>query len=134
MEEPDRVRVAAVLAADAEPEVRPHGAAALDRHPHQLADSLLVDRAERRPLDDPDVLVVRDDAGFDVVAREAERRLREVVGAEREELGVARDVAGGEARAGQLDHRPDAEAVSRAKPSSTATRMTRSRASSSSRA
>jgi hypothetical protein len=41
---------------------------------------------------------------LDVVAREAEAGLREVVGAEREELGVACDVAGHEACAGQLDH------------------------------
>ena len=42
-------------------------------------------------------------------SREKPRRLREIVGAEREELGVARDLAGHEASAGQLDHRADAE-------------------------
>ena len=51
--------------------------------------------------------VGRHEAGLDVVAREAERGLREVVGAEREERGLAREPVGDEARPRQLDHRAD---------------------------
>ena len=48
---------------------------------------------------------------LDVVAREAEGGLGEVVRAEGEELRVGGDLAGGEAGAWQLDHRADAEVV-----------------------
>ena len=40
MAEPDRARLAAVLAADAELELRLRPAAALDRDPHQVADTV----------------------------------------------------------------------------------------------
>ena len=42
-----------------------------------------------------------------VVARHAERRLGQVVGAEREELGALGDFAGAQRRARQFDHRAD---------------------------
>ena len=51
MAEGDRLRLAAVLAADAELEVGTHAAAALDGELHQVADALLVDRLERVALE-----------------------------------------------------------------------------------
>jgi hypothetical protein len=54
--------------------------------------------------------VLREEARLDVVAREAERGLGEVVGAEGEEVRDARDAIGHEARAGVLDHRADQRA------------------------
>ena len=111
MEEPDRVGVPAVLAADPDLELRACGAAALDAHADERPDAVLVDRPERGALHDAAVHVAGHDPALDVVAREAEPGLREVVGAEREELGVACDVAGHEARAGQLDHGADDEAA-----------------------
>src|SRR5712692_5615579 len=44
-----------------------------------------------------------------IVAAQAEAHLREVVGAEGEELGLARDVVRGQRPARDLDHRPDLE-------------------------
>src|SRR3984957_6034149 len=78
--ERDRSRVAAVLAADAELELRAYLAAALGRDPHQFADAIAIDRDER--IDRQDAL-----AGVDaeearrIVAADAERGLGEVVGA-----------------------------------------------------
>src|SRR5215217_1731239 len=92
--EADRVRVAAMLPADTNLEPGVGGAAAFHGHPDQLADALLVDTRKRGPLDDPAVGVERHDAALDVVAREAERGLRQVVGSEREEVSVLRDLAG----------------------------------------
>src|SRR4051794_25050812 len=57
VEEADRGRVAAVLAADPELEAGPRLAAVAGREPHELADALLVDRLKRRALEDPVVLV-----------------------------------------------------------------------------
>src|SRR5580693_9718111 len=109
MEETDRGGVAAMLAADADLEPGPRGAPALDGDPHELADALLIDRRERGALDDSHVDVLRNDPRFDVVAREAQGGLREVVSPEGEELRVPGDLARHEARARELDHRADAE-------------------------
>src|SRR5688500_5356726 len=46
-EKPERCRVAGVLTANPDPELGVGALAALDRHRHQLADSLLVQRNER---------------------------------------------------------------------------------------
>src|ERR1700729_761955 len=109
MEEPDRGGVAAMLAADANLQPGPRGATALDGDPHELADAELIDRREWGALDDSHVDVLRDDSRFNVVAREAQGGLREVVGPEGEELRVSGYRAGYEARAWELDHRADAE-------------------------
>jgi hypothetical protein len=101
--EVDRRRVAAVIAADAHLEVGARRAAALDSHLDQLADALLVDRLERVFGDDLLVDVVGQEPA-DVVARVAERHLREVVGAERKELGMLGDLLGDERRARDFDH------------------------------
>src|SRR5581483_7263770 len=105
--ERDRARLAAVLAADTELELAPRRAAALDGDPHQAADAVLVEDLERVPLEDAVVQVAREELALGVVARDAERGLREVVGAEREEVRVPGDLARLHARARQLDHRPD---------------------------
>ena len=65
-----------------------------------------VDRRERILLEDLLVLVDPQELA-DVVAREAERHLRQVVGAEREELRFLRDLIGGHRAARHLDHRAD---------------------------
>ena len=78
--------------------------------PDEPAHARPVDRLERRAVEDPLLEVVREEAGLDVVARQAERGLREVVRAEGEEVGLLRDPVGDEARARELDHRPDQRA------------------------
>ena len=107
LEEADRVGVAAVLAADAELEVRLGLAAGPGRQPHEPADAGPVDRLERAAVHDLLLDVLGQEAALHVVAREAERGLREVVRAEREEVGLLGDPVGHEAGPRQLDHRPD---------------------------
>ncbi len=100
-------------------------------HPHHLPDAGRVERLEGRAVEDLHVDVARQHATLDVVAAEAERGLGEVVGAEREEVGVAGDLVGLEAGARKLDHRPD-QVVARGRCSA-ATRSISPRISSSSR-
>ena len=68
MEEGDRRRVAAVLAADADLEARPRRAALLDGHAHELADALDVERLERVGGQDPALDVGQQEAALGVVA------------------------------------------------------------------
>ena len=51
--------------------------------------------------------VLGHEPALDVVAAETERHLRQVVGAEREELGDLGDLVGDERGARRLDHRAD---------------------------
>ena len=84
-------------------------AAALGADLDEFADAVLIDGDERVDLDDLRVEVVAED-GRGIVAREAETGLRQVVGAEREELGARcrrRDLGGPQRRARQLDHGAD---------------------------
>src|SRR5207244_7804144 len=83
--EGDRGRIAAVLAADADLEPAPSLAPALDADAYQFADALAVDRHERIGREDA-ARRVRPEEARGVVAADAERRLRQVVGAEGEEL------------------------------------------------
>src|SRR5215207_1311212 len=71
-------RLAAVLAADADLEVRPGGATLRHREADQLAHAGLVEHLERVVGEDAAVDVARQKAPG-VVAAQAERRLREVV-------------------------------------------------------
>src|SRR4051812_38589706 len=82
VEELDRLRIAAVLAADAEPELRVGLAPDPGGQPHEPADARLVDRLERRAVDDLALHVGRDELALDVVAREAQGGLRRGVLAE----------------------------------------------------
>src|ERR1035437_2845398 len=101
-----RARLAAVLAADADFQVRVGLAAAIDRHLHQLADTFLVEDGEGIVGEDLAILVVLLELRI-VVAREAHGGLGQVVGAEAEELGFLGDVAGGERGARNFDHGAD---------------------------
>ena len=103
MAELDRVGIAAVLAADAELEVGPGLAAPGHGGLHELAHAGLVDRGEGVLLHDFELGVVREERAG-VVARHAEAGLREVVGAEAEELGGLGNFVGGERAARDLDH------------------------------
>ena len=82
------------------------GAALRHRDLDQLADAGGVDRRERVLLDDLQLRILRQERAR-VVARHAEAGLRQVVGAEAEELGRLRDLVGGERAARDLDHRAD---------------------------
>ena len=104
--ERDRARLAAVLAADPELDARLRASPALDRDPHEVADPVLVEHLERVPLEDAVLEVVREELALRVVAREAERRLREVVRPEGEEVGLLGDLVGAQRSARELDHRP----------------------------
>src|ERR1035437_4707464 len=101
-----RARLAPVLAADADFQVRVGLAAAIDRHLHQLADTFLVEDGEGIVGEDLAILVVLLELRI-VVAREAHGGLGQVVGAEAEELGFLGDVAGGERGARNFDHGAD---------------------------
>ena len=70
-----------MLAADADLEVRTGAAAAFDADLDELADGTLVDGLERVGIKDLVAEVVAHE-GANVVAREAERHLGEVVGSE----------------------------------------------------
>ena len=102
----DGRRIAAVLAADTEVHGRSGRFAHLDRHVHQLAHADLVELRERIGFVDL-VLVVRRQELARIVTREAEGHLRQIVGAEAEELRLFRHLVGGERHAGDLDHRAD---------------------------
>ena len=90
-----------MLAADAELDVGPGPAPALDADPHELADAVLVDGDEGVGGQNP-LLGVGAEEGRGVVARDAERRLGQVVRAEGEELRRLGDLSAprrrGEAR------------------------------------
>src|SRR5262249_49603232 len=81
-------RLAAMLAADADLQVRTLRPALRGAHLHQFADAFLIDRLERIAGDDVRLLRigVRADERPVVVAADAQRGLRQVVGAEAEEL------------------------------------------------
>ena len=93
-----------MLAADADLELRVRAAPALERDLDELADALFVDRGEGVGGEDALRQVRRQEARLGVVAREAERRLREVVAADAEEGGEAggREGGRGEGGAGEL--------------------------------
>ena len=104
--EGDRARLAAVLPADPEldPGLRPP--AALDRDPHEIPHSVLVQHLERVPLEDAVLEVEGEELALGVVAGEPERGLGEVVRAEGEEVGLLRDLVRAQRRPRELDHRP----------------------------
>ena len=106
MAELDACRVAAVLAADADVELRIGFLAEADSHLHELAYADLVEFSERIVLEDLRVVVSAEELAR-VVAAEAVSHLREVVRTEAEEIGVLRDFVGGESRSRDLDHRAD---------------------------
>ena len=102
----DGRRIAAVFAADTAAHLGTGLTAELDSHLHQLADADRIETGERIGLVDL-VRVVCGQELACVVAREAERHLRQVVRTEAEELRFLRDLVCGERRARDLDHRAD---------------------------
>eukprot|EP00982_Pelagococcus_subviridis_P013843 31285-Pelagococcus_subviridis.AAC.9 len=92
-------RVAAVLAADANLQIRVRASAFVHAHLDQRTDALL-----------DALLEVRGKELRDVVSRVPERHLRQVVRPEREKLGAAfaSDLIREQRRARNLNHRPDA--------------------------
>lgn len=106
MAELDGRRIAAVLAADTAVQLGTGLTAQLDRHLHQLTHTDDVKAGKRIGFVDL-VRIVCGQELAGVVAREAERHLREVVGAEAEELRFLGDLVRRERRAGDLDHRAD---------------------------
>ena len=107
VEEGDRLGVAAVLAAHAELELGLGLPAEPGADAHELADAVGVDRLERVALQQPLLEVGRHHPALDVVAAEPERHLRQVVGAEAEEVGLLGDLVGADRGARRLDHRAD---------------------------
>src|SRR5204863_1073285 len=97
--ERDRLRLAAVLAADAELQLRLGRAAALDPDTHQIAHSALVERLERVALEHALLEVVGEELALGVVAGKTERRLGEVVRPEGEEVRLAGDLVRTDTRA-----------------------------------
>jgi hypothetical protein len=102
----DRRRVAAVLAADADLQlrpgrVRPSSTPIFTSLPTPPWSSVSNGSAVRISRGSTREELAR------VVAREAERRLRQVVRAEAEELGTFGDLVGRQRGARQLDHRAD---------------------------
>mmetsp|Transcript_22334 Transcript_22334/g.31225 ORF Transcript_22334/g.31225 Transcript_22334/m.31225 type:complete len:387 (+) Transcript_22334:480-1640(+) len=95
-----------MLPAHADVDVGVLSAREADANLHELAHTLLVNRLER--VADVDLLrgVVLQE-GARVVAGEAARHLREVVGSERHELALLGQVVGVERGAGDLDHGAD---------------------------
>ena len=69
-----------------------------------MSDAVLIQRRERILLQDALVDICREDL-VHVIARKAESGLRQIVGAEREELRFLRNLVRHQRRARQLDHR-----------------------------
>src|SRR5712692_2754204 len=104
MAELDRRRITAVFAADPYLELRAGLAATLDADADQFSHTLAVDHRKRVLFQDTFCQVCGQDL-VDVVARKAERSLREIVGSEAEELRLLGDLVGDQRGARQLDHR-----------------------------
>ncbi len=82
------------------------GLAEFDSHVHELADACGVELCKRIELVNL-VLVVAGQELSCVVTAEAERHLRQVVGAEAEECSLFGDIVGGKSRSRNLDHGAD---------------------------
>src|ERR1700722_12361121 len=105
--ERDRGGVAAMLTTNTELQ-RVLGLPTLCRRDaDHLADALYVDRDKRVLRQNPSLNVLRQELAG-IITRQAEHGLRQVVGAEAEEIGDFGDLVGKQRGAGQLDHRPDA--------------------------
>src|SRR5260370_20252993 len=92
--ESDRTGIAAVFAADSYFQIRLYVAATLGAEAHQLAYAFAVKHLKRIVDQNLPVDVGRQEPAR-VIATQTERRLRQVVCAEREKVGVFSDFAGG---------------------------------------
>src|ERR1700735_2377186 len=95
-----------MLAANAELDRRPGLAAPRAGDLDQLADAFDIDRNEGIALQDVLALVAAEETAG-IVARQAERGLGQIIGAEAEEFRTLGDLAGSQRRAWQLDHGAD---------------------------
>ena len=93
-----------MLSADSDFERWPGLATAFGRHLHQLPNAFLIQGGERILFQDALGKIGRQHF-VDVVTREAERGLREIVGPEREELRLFGDLVRHQSSSWQLDHR-----------------------------
>src|SRR5690348_18503664 len=101
MAEVDRARLAAMLPADSRLELRSCASSIGHRHADQLPDARFVDHLEGVVGEDATLHVPGKEASR-IISAHAEGGLREIVGAEREELRTRRDLIGGERGARQL--------------------------------
>ena len=110
--EGDAGRIAAMLAANAELEVRPGRPAALDRDRDQLADALDVDADEGVAGEDA-LLDIGAEEAAGIVAADAQGGLGEIVGAEAEEFAPPRRCRRRAARRGaaRSSCRPDSRSA-----------------------
>src|SRR2546430_8131449 len=99
-------RLPAVLAADPDLQVLADSSTLLDAGAHELADALAVQGLERIEGEDPPFHEVQEELALRVVTAVPERRLREIVRPEGEELRVSGNRIGGECGPRKLDHRP----------------------------
>ena len=95
-----------MLAADAYFQIRFDAAATLRAEAHQLAYAFAVEHLERIVGENLPVDVCRQKAAR-VIAAQAKRRLRQIIRAEREEVGMLSNLAGGQSSTWQLDHSSD---------------------------
>mmetsp|Transcript_27480 Transcript_27480/g.51496 ORF Transcript_27480/g.51496 Transcript_27480/m.51496 type:complete len:341 (+) Transcript_27480:74-1096(+) len=103
----DGSRVAAVLATNAHLHAGPCAAATLHRNLNELPDAFLVQAHERVLLHDALGLVLWQECPC-IVPAQAISGLREVIGAETEELSLLRQAASLQSCSGQLHHGADA--------------------------
>src|SRR5438552_16135173 len=103
----DARRIPAVLAADPDLQVLADSSTFLDAGAHELADALAVQGLERIEGEDPPFHEVQVELALRVVTAVPERRLREIVRPEGEELRVSGNRIGGECVPRKLDHRPE---------------------------
>src|SRR5271163_628457 len=92
-----------MLATDAQLDLRTGTPPFLARHFHESANSLLVQHLKWIDLQNASRNVVRDEL-TGIVTRETERRLGQIVRAERKELADLGDLVRDHARARQFDH------------------------------
>ena len=104
MAELHRGRVSAVLAANAQLDIRASLLTQFHSHLHQAAHAVLVQMGEGIELIDLLVVIGVQELAC-VVPAEAEGHLRQIVGTEGEELGLPGNLVCGEGRSGNLDHR-----------------------------
>src|SRR5205085_5274944 len=97
VEERDRVGVSPMLAADPELQTGVSLPADPCAQPDEPTYARPIDRLEGGAVHDLALDVRRHEFRLDIVPREADRCLRQVVGAKREEVGVTRDPVGDEA-------------------------------------
>src|SRR5215217_1968832 len=112
VEEGNALRVAAVLPANPELQVWVRLLPPLAGHLDQLAHTVLIESLEGVVLQQAALQVLGEELLLGVVAAYAADHLRQVVGAEGEEIGGARYLACHRARPRQLNHRPDGQAFS----------------------